>query len=195
MSAAAVSCTTCQVLRPVAVPLDHQISSSRKTLLGETINQSGSFRRAASYAVCLVSTAQAMRASLLATAQATTFECRRVNIERIHSPSRSVRFSTRWITARAPCTSKWRRCLSPCLLIPHKTLRPPVLCCRGTSPIEAAKFRPPANWATLPTYDARRIAVMVPIPGIDSNRVAFSSSCSWEVRSRSTSSICWSRYR
>lgn len=82
--------------------------SSRKTWLGESVNQyqSASLRRAASYAIRLVSTAHAILASLLATAQATTFACRRVSIERIHSPSRSVRWFTRCMTARAPCTSK-----------------------------------------------------------------------------------------
>ena len=77
-----------------------------------------------------------------------------VSIDRIHSPSRLVRWFARCMTARAPCTSKWRRCLSPRLLIPRRTLRPPVLCCRGTSPIEAAKLRPPSNCATFPTSDA-----------------------------------------
>ena len=50
------------------------------------MHQSASLRRAASYVMCLVSTALAILASLLATAQATTFACRRVSIERITFP-------------------------------------------------------------------------------------------------------------
>jgi hypothetical protein len=41
MSAAAEICTTCQILRPVAVPLDHQSYSRRKNLYGGTQSLDG----------------------------------------------------------------------------------------------------------------------------------------------------------
>ncbi|KGA79906.1 hypothetical protein DJ62_3854 [Yersinia enterocolitica] len=45
---------------------------------------------------------------------------------------------------------------------------PPVLYCRGTSPMEAAKSRLLANGLPSPISDASRLAVIAPIAGIES---------------------------
>ena len=46
------------------------------------------------------------------------------------------------MTAIAPTTSNHRKYRLPCLVILPSLSLPPVLCCLGTSPIQAARLRP-----------------------------------------------------
>lgn len=71
--------------------------------------------------------AQAILANLLASAQATTFEGRRLNNAWTHTPKVSVRDFTPCMTTRAHCTHNRRRFLSPRLLMPSSVGLPPVL--------------------------------------------------------------------
>jgi len=63
--------------------------------------------------VCRTTIAQAVRASLLASAHATTFECRRVRSARVQSARWPFRFSRHRMYARAHWTRRHRMCLSP----------------------------------------------------------------------------------
>lgn len=69
---------TCQVLRQAAVPFTSSVVHYRKTermfLYGAAWGQAGKVSGPASNRVCFVARAQAIRASLLARAQATTLE-------------------------------------------------------------------------------------------------------------------------
>src|SRR5665213_2921733 len=86
--------------------------------------------------------AQAIRAILLASATAATFVGRRS----INWPSHG-RFCVpclraEWMTAIAPTTSNRRKYRLPCLVILPSLSLPPVVCCFGTNPIQAARLRP-----------------------------------------------------
>ncbi|CBJ88376.1 hypothetical protein XNC1_0293 [Xenorhabdus nematophila ATCC 19061] len=70
------------------------------------------------------------------------------------------------MNARAHRTNNLRKCLLPRLLIPGRVGLPPVLDCRGTSPIDAAKSRLHENCLPSPGWDESRLAVMGPTPGI-----------------------------
>ena len=56
--------------------------------------------------------------------------------------------------------------LSPRLLIPSSVDLPPVLYCRGTSPVDAAKSLLHENCLPSPSWDESRLAVIGPTPGI-----------------------------
>ena len=123
--------------------------------------------------------AHAIRASLLASAHATTQECRRVSIARVQSATRPDCLSSRSMNARAHWTNRWRIFLSPRLEIPSRVDLPPVLYCLGTSPTAAAKSRLHRYCFQSPRSEARRLAVMGPTPGIVNKRCprASSESC------------------
>jgi hypothetical protein len=137
--------------------------------------------------------AQAILANLLANAQATTLECRRLSRPRVQAPSRSVRRSICRMTARAPWTRSRLRFLSPRLLMPSNVGLPPVLYWRGTNPIDAANWRAEANCRASPNSVASTLAVIGPMPGIASRRWPRSSSRSCRINSRSTSPTCSAR--
>lgn len=88
-----------QVVPQAGVPFTSSIFSRRKT--SEVFRkeaycvfaQTGRLANSALNVVWRATIAQAVRASLLASAHATTFECRRVSIVRTHSAKRPVRFS------------------------------------------------------------------------------------------------------
>ena len=85
--------------------------------------------------------AQAMRAILLARATAATLTGLRSMI--LASHSRLVpRCRAYLMTAMAPVTSNHRKYRLPCFEIRPRRSLPPVECCLGTSPIQAARLRP-----------------------------------------------------
>ena len=101
--------------------------------------------------------AQAMRAILLASATAATLTGRRP-IRRT-SQSRFVPCRRAYrMTAIAPATSSHRKCRLPCFDILPSLSLPPVECCRGTKPIQAAKLRPDENAVQSPTSATRAVA-------------------------------------
>ncbi len=88
--------------------------------------------------------AQAMRAILLARATAATLTGLRSMI--LASHSRLVpRCRAYLMTAMAPVTSNHRKYRLPCFEIRPRRSLPPVECCLGTSPIQAARLRPDEN--------------------------------------------------
>jgi hypothetical protein len=91
-----------------------------------------------------------MRAILLASATAATLTGLRSMIRASHS-----RLVPRWrayrMTAMAPVISSHRKYRLPCFEIPPSLSLPPVECCLGTSPIQAAKLRPDENAFQSPT--------------------------------------------
>ena len=94
--------------------------------------------------------AQAMRAILLASATAATLIGRRSIIRA--SQSRFVpRCRAYRMTAMAPVTRSHRKYRLPCFEIPPRRSLPPVECCLGTSPIQAARLRPDENAFQSPT--------------------------------------------
>jgi hypothetical protein len=99
-------------------------------------------------------TAQAIRASLLASATTAAFLCILVIRPRSHAPTGS---DSQAALARRPAIKSLRRYLLPRLLIPTRRGLPPVVTCRGTKPSHAAKSRPRDEEA------ARRLMT---IPGI-----------------------------
>jgi hypothetical protein len=113
--------------------------------------------------------AQAMRAILLASATAATLTGLRSMIRASHS-----RLVPRWrayrMTAMAPVISSHRKYRLPCFEIPPSLSLPPVECCLGTSPIQAAKLRPDENAFQSPTSATNAVATIGPMPGISSSR-------------------------
>src|SRR6185369_17310259 len=91
-------------------------------------------------------TLQAMRASLLASAIASTLRCSRFLAASIQglSPWRSQLMGL-ISTTQAACTNRTRRYRLPRLDILPRIVRSPVDICFGTSPSQAAKSRPLEN--------------------------------------------------
>jgi len=113
--------------------------------------------------------AQAIRAILFASATAATLIGRRSMMRT--SQSRFVPCCRAYrITAIAPATSSHRKYRLPCFEIPPRRSLPPVECCLGTSPIQAAKLRPDENAFQSPTSATRAVATIGPMPGISSSR-------------------------
>lgn len=112
--------------------------------------------------------AMSMRSAqiLLASAYAPTLECRRVSICRVQLHRGPKFLSRRCMNTRAHWTSSLRRFLSPRLLIPSRFDRPPVLYCRGTSPIDAAKLRLRAYCLPSPIPAVSTLVVIGPRPGM-----------------------------
>lgn len=111
-----------------------------------------------------------MRASLLASATTATLGCARASSLCSQRPSLVVCSLSRPITARAPCTSRYRRYLLPRLVIPSSFGLPPVVAWRGTSPSQAEKSRPPRKPSAVLTAATRAVAVSGPIPGTSAPR-------------------------
>src|SRR5215472_8708959 len=86
-----------------------------------------------------------MRASLLAIATTTLLRGARCANRCTHCPNPPVSYLTRNNTDRAPWISIRRRYTLPRLLMPYSFCLPPVECCRGTTPTQAAKSRPPTK--------------------------------------------------
>lgn len=136
------------------------------------------------------SIAHIVRASLFATATATTMGRRRSSKASIHGPSTRERAFGYRTTVRAPKTSRWRRYRSPCLVMPPSLCLPPDEFCRGVSPSQAANSRPDRNADGSGIVAAKAVAVIGPIPGmvaskrqielvlwISANRVSIPSIC------------------
>lgn len=81
----------------------------------------------------------------------------------------------------------------PRLLMPSSFGLPPVVCWRGTRPSQAARSR--ARVKVLPSSTAARraVAVIVPMPGIDTRRRAASSARACSTNSRSSAAMRRSR--
>jgi hypothetical protein len=85
---------------------------------------------------------QAMRASLLANATASLFLCNRSDAELSHGPKLyRAQLCGRIRRTLAAWIGSMRRYLLPRLEMRPRIDRPPVLCCRGKSPSQAAKSR------------------------------------------------------
>src|SRR5262249_43601229 len=54
-------------------------------------------------------------------------------------------------------------------MLPSRSL-PPVVCCLGTNPIQAARLRPERNSLQSPTSATSAVATIGPMPGISSRR-------------------------
>ena len=112
------------------------------------------------------SVAQAIRASLLARATTATLRCARARRSRSHAPRGVCALASQGRAARAPWISNVRRYVFPRFVMPRSFGLPPVVCCRGTSPSQAARSRPRRKAAPLPTAATSAVALRTPIPGI-----------------------------
>src|SRR6266478_6631581 len=74
------------------------------------------------------------------------------------------------MTAIAPVTSSHRKYRLPCLVMPPSRSLPPVVCCFGTNPIQAARLRPDPNAFQSPISATKAVATIGPMPGISSSR-------------------------
>src|SRR4249920_2046698 len=72
----------------------------------------------------------------------------------------------------APTTSNHRKYRLPCLVMLPSLSLPPVVCCFGTSPIQAARLRPDPNAFQSPISATRAVATIGPTPGISSTCLA-----------------------
>src|SRR3982750_4195866 len=108
------------------------------------------------------STAQAIRASLLAKATTAVFACARARRPRSHAPSGVALRDSGRRTERAPGIRSLRRSLFPRFLMPNSLALPPVLACRGTSPSQAARSRPRLNPSPVPIAASKAVAVQHP---------------------------------
>lgn len=114
----------------------------------------------------VVSIAHMVRASLFATATATTIGLRRSSKASIQGPLTRERAFGYRTTVRAPKTNRWRRYRSPCLVIPPSLCLPPEEFCRGVRPSQAANSRPDRKADGSGIVAAKAVAVIGPIPGM-----------------------------
>jgi len=163
---------TSQGFRQAGLPFRSSVFSSRKTRwvdFGKTVRRVVAYpatpSEPESNTASRLAMDQAIRANLLAKAQATTFECRRASIERTQSAIRPECLFRCSMKARAHWTSSRRMFLSPRLEMPSKFDRPPVLYWRGTSPTAAAKSRPHRYCFPSPSSEVSRLAVIGVIVG------------------------------
>jgi len=118
----------------------------------------------ASNGVRCLNTLQAMRASLLARAMASLFRCMRLDARASQSPK--LKSGQRWgriRTTLAAWTNSMRRYRLPRFEIRPRTVRPPVLYCRGMRPIQAAKSRPRSKTSPRPTAATIAVEIKGPI--------------------------------
>src|SRR3954451_13565377 len=123
-----------------------------------------------------------MRASLFASATVTSRTGRRASTPRTHRPALLSQHVARQTMEVAPSTSSLRISALPAFVIPPKRVLPPVECCRGTRPSQAAKrwaLRKAPTWS--PTVAAIREAVIGPMPGIEARRRAVASWRAWRT--------------
>jgi hypothetical protein len=140
------------------------------------------------YSSFLASSAQMMRAFLFATATMARFVPRRSRSSFTHRLNRSDLPAAVRTTARAPWTSRVRRCWSPRLLIPIRIVRSPLECWRGTSPSQAAMWRPLSQSCPSPTAAMTAVAVLGPTPRIRPTR--WQASFARKTRSIRRSNAC-----
>src|SRR4051794_26775470 len=81
-----------------------------------------------------------MRASLFASATVTSRTGRRASTPRTHRPALLSQHVARQTMEVAPSTSSLRISALPAFVIPPKRVLPPVECCRGTRPSQAAAW-------------------------------------------------------
>jgi hypothetical protein len=74
------------------------------------------------------------------------------------------------MTAIAPTTSSHRKYRLPYLVILPSLSLPPVVCCFGTKPIQAARLRPEENVVQSPISATNAVAPIGPMPGISASR-------------------------
>src|SRR3954452_24374371 len=128
-----------------------------------------------------------MRAFLLARATVTCRTGCRSSSPRTHLPAALSQCAARYTIEVAPSTSKVRICPFPALVILPRRVLPPLECCRGTSPSQAAKCRALLKLPMpSPTVAVIREAVIGPTPGIVASLRA--TSCC-----RACATICLSR--
>src|ERR1700681_1783106 len=74
------------------------------------------------------------------------------------------------MTAIAPTISNHRKYRLPCLVMLPSLSLPPVVCCFGTNPIQAARLRPDENVFQSPISATSAVAPIGPMPGISASR-------------------------
>src|ERR1700720_4342654 len=134
--------------------------------------------------------AQAMRASLFASAIAATFVGFVESSLASHGRCFVPRIFAILITERAPAQKRLRRYRSPCLVILPSLSLPPLEFCFGTSPIHAEKSRPDRKAFGSATVATKAVASAGPTPGISSRRRLVSFDRCQALIRRSNSRIC-----
>jgi hypothetical protein len=86
-----------------------------------------------------------------------------------HGPCGAPRRSAQRITAIAPMTSSRRMSRCPIFEVFPSLCLPPLECCRGTNPSQAAKSRPRRNWSIGGAKVSTASAVIGPTPGMVCN--------------------------
>src|ERR1700687_578447 len=74
------------------------------------------------------------------------------------------------MTAIAPTISNHRKYRLPCLVMLPSLSLPPVVCCFGTNPIQAARQRPDENVFQSPISATNAVPLPGPMPGISASR-------------------------
>jgi hypothetical protein len=100
----------------------------------------------------------------------TTLMCRRVLSSLVHLSVGVCLLAATRTTDLAPCTSSVLRYASPRLLMPSNNGFPPLECCLGTSPNQAASYRPFLKHRASPIDAACALAVNTPTPGMPASR-------------------------
>ena len=116
-----------------------------------------------------------MRAIRLASATATSILGLRASILASQGSFVAPRRAAQLTTAMAPVINSRRRSRWPIFDILPSLGLPPVVCCRGTSPSQAAKSRPRRKLSIGGAKAWIAIAVIGPMPGIVMSRAASSS--------------------
>ncbi len=112
------------------------------------------------------SDAQAVRAILLATATMTSMRGLRASMRSSQEPAGGPSLSALHTTALAPMISSRRSVRSPIFDVAPSFCLPPVECCSGVRPAQAAKSRPLRNASAGGANAAGAVAVIGPTPGM-----------------------------
>ena len=135
-----------------------------------------------------------MRAILFASATRANIAGLRASRSPSHVPGCASRWVWRLIiTLLAPMISSRLRDRSPIFVVAPRRCLPPVECCLGTNPSQAAKSRALRNVSGGGASVARAVAIKGPIPGTVISRRATSFSLAQRKISASSLPICASR--
>lgn len=102
------------------------------------------------------------------------------------SGSRAATF----VTELAPIIRSLRKLRSPIFVVRSSRSLPPLECCRGTRPSQAAKSRPRRNVLAAGASATSAVAITDPTPGMVISRFATGSVLAWFAISRSRRAIC-----
>jgi len=119
--------------------------------------------------------AQTVLAILFASATVISMRGFRASMPANHAPALSGLRPATFVTELAPMMRSLRKLRSPIFVVRPRRSFPPLECCRGTRPSQAAKSRPRRKVLAAGASAASAVAITGPTPGIVISRLATGS--------------------